>query len=258
MSALTIGDIAAQDGQYPFACVGYASLGLTPDEAAAVWKTYKVCVLKKKYELDCPRMHQSPVEYAHSLVSTAGVLMFAILSLVLGYYVIDGDSSLYLVKIVMSVITMGFGLYALSRGIATEGMMMYAVAMITIVTSAAHIVHIPDTEYLGMVVSFVFIPLAYRFAREGDWMMSIASALLFAMFFLGPFVSDAAYLEVIVAVLKAVSCVMAIHSASDCVLHISPMRSHPADTGGTSHRNRFSWHPSGWLLLYAARNPALP
>lgn len=35
------GDIAAQDGQYPFACVGYASLGLTPDEAAAVWKTYK-------------------------------------------------------------------------------------------------------------------------------------------------------------------------------------------------------------------------
>lgn len=179
---------------------------------SAVWKTYKVCVLKKKYELDCPRMHQSPVEYAHSLVSTAGVLMFAILSLVLGYYVIDGDSSLYLVKIVMSVITMGFGLYALSRGIATEGMMMYAVAMITIVTSAAHIVHIPDTEYLGMVVSFVFIPLAYRFAREGDWMMSIASALLFAMFFLGPFVSDAAYLEVIVAALKAVSCVMAITS----------------------------------------------
>ena len=191
--------------------IGYLACGIL-FLVSATWKTYKVCVLRKRYELDCPRMHQSPVEYAHSLVSTAGVLMFAILSLVLGYYVIDGDSSLYLVKIVMSIITMGFGLYALSRGIATEGMMMYTVAMITIVASAAHIVHVPDTEYLGLVVSFVFIPLAYRFAREGDWMMSVASVLLFAMFFLGPFISDAAYLEVIVAVLKAVSCVMAITS----------------------------------------------
>lgn len=34
-------DVAAQDGAYPFAVVNYASFGLTVDEVASVWKTYK-------------------------------------------------------------------------------------------------------------------------------------------------------------------------------------------------------------------------
>ncbi len=179
---------------------------------SGILKTYNVCVLKKTHRMDCTQIGQTAKEYAHTLVSTMGVLTFAILSLVLGYYVVDGDSSLYMVKFGLAIATLAFGMYALHHGIVTEGMLMYVVSMITIVTSFMHMFHLGHVELFSFIVSFALLPLAYRFFKEGEWMMSIVCVLLFVMFSVGYYVEDAAYLELLIAMIKAVSCIVAIAS----------------------------------------------
>jgi len=149
-----------------------------------------------------------PVEYAQILVSTAGILSFATLSLVLGYYVLDstGQSlSLYIVKMIMSVIVMIFGVYALSKGILSEGLMMFIVAMSTFIFAITSILHIEGPMILDLVMSFVFLIIAAEFIIKRAPLMTITSILLFLLFFLEPFESLSEILEVITMAVKLIS-----------------------------------------------------
>jgi hypothetical protein len=125
---------------------------------------------------NCPIDGCSDGEYPHILVSTADILSFAMLSLVLGYYVLDttGQSQqLYIVKILLSTIVMFFGVYAMGKGILDEGLMMFTVALSTFIFAVTHLLHVGGPIQFDLIMSFIMLAIAIEFAYKKDILMTL-------------------------------------------------------------------------------------
>lgn len=152
-------------------------------------------------------------EYAHMLVSTAGILSFATLSLVLGYHVLDTGEhnvSLYIVKLLLSAVVISFGVYALSRGIIGEGLMMFVLAISTFSAAILSLMHLEYPASLNMILSVVYIALTMEFFMKRDVLLFMTCLLIFLVFFLESFTEQAESLEVAITILKIVSAYSAI------------------------------------------------
>lgn len=154
----------------------------------------------------------SDAEYSMVIISTAGVMAFAFLSLTMGYYVLDTEHShsLYLSKFVLAMMVMAFGTYALRKGIPTEGLMMLLVSLSASLFAMLHLFDIDGPILFDLIISFIFIPLAFAFYKEQNRTMTITSILLFFTFFLESFTSMASMLEVAIMMLKIVATLSAI------------------------------------------------
>lgn len=152
-------------------------------------------------------------EYAHMLVSTAGILSFATLSMVLGYHVLDTSehsTSLYVVKLLLSVVVVTFGIYALGHGIVAEGLMMFVLALSTFSAAVLSLAHIEFPASLNMILSIVYVALTIEFFMKKDGLLCMTCFLIFLVLFLESFTHQAASLELAITVLKAVSAYSAI------------------------------------------------
>jgi hypothetical protein len=146
--------------------------------------------------------------YPHVLIATAGILCFTFLSMVLGYDVaIVGDKGLivYMTKIIMSLTVAAFGIYALDRGMTGEGMMMLVVSVITGITAAIYLMGTGQFHLLGLLMSFVFVPIAVGFAMKREYLLVATSLLLFVVFFSDYFTHDAAWVELLIMCLKIIA-----------------------------------------------------
>ena len=149
--------------------------------------------------------------YSHTLVGTAGVLSFSILSMVLCYYVLDGSHSapFYVMKLILALVVMMFAFYAISHGVFGEGFLMLGISINITLFSFMHLFHLHATVLLSLLTSLLYLPLVYRFIKEGDKLLAMTSLLLFLIFFLEGLTDYAQYIEVLVLVLKVISCVLA-------------------------------------------------
>ncbi len=155
----------------------------------------------------------SKEEYAHMLTSTAGILSFATLSLVLGYYVLgtsEHSTSLYVVKFLLSIVVVSFGVYALNRGIVAEGLMMFVLALSTLSVSILSLMHIEGPVSLDLILSMVYIVLTIEFFIKREGLLCITCLMIFLVLFMESFTHHAALLEVVITILKAVSAYSAI------------------------------------------------
>ncbi len=155
----------------------------------------------------------SSVQYSQVVVSTAGILSFAILSLVMGYYVLDTSGnflSLYVVKMILAVIVLAFGTYARSRGILAEGAMMFVLALSAFIFALTGILHIEGPVPLDFVMSFIFLVVAAEFVVKHDVLMSVTAVLLFLLLFLESFETLSEVLELVTVAVKMISGYLAI------------------------------------------------
>ncbi|MCK9323782.1 MAG: hypothetical protein M0P07_07525, partial [Candidatus Methanomethylophilaceae archaeon] len=90
-----------------------------------LWSMISITSRKEYVRYISNKIFYSDAEYANVLVSTAGILAFATLSFVLGYHAIVGkDTQFNLIKLMISILVLAFGVYAVNKGILTEGLMM--------------------------------------------------------------------------------------------------------------------------------------
>jgi hypothetical protein len=150
-------------------------------------------------------------EYSHTLVGTAGVLAFSILSMVLCYYVLDGSHAepFYVMKLILALVVLIFAFYAISHGVFSEGFLMLGISINITLYSFMHLLHLHGTVLLSTLVSILYLPLLYRFIKEGDRLLAITSLLLFLIFFMEGLTDYAQYIEIFVLVVKVISCVLA-------------------------------------------------
>jgi len=155
----------------------------------------------------------SKEEYAQMLVSTAGILSFATLSLVLGYYVLDTSghsTSLYVVKFLLSIVVIMFGIYALGNGIVAEGLMMFILALSTLSGSVLSLMHIESPASLDMILSMVYIALSIGFFIKREILLFMTCVLIFIVLFMESFTHQAEMFEVAITILKVISAYIAI------------------------------------------------
>ncbi len=207
---MSLGTVSPNSGAMLMAG-GYAYMAFVTFVSACK-KTYVICVEEKKYNLNGIKVRQDPESYARTLVATVGSLAIAMLALVLGYDIADqgSDPAILLVKIIFSVIISGFGLYSLKHGLEAQGLMMHTTSMITLSSSILAVLGIPDSGLFSLLMSFIFLPLTYSFAKAKNWIAASVNAILFLVFSFGYFITDAIYLDFGVSAIRVLSCVMAI------------------------------------------------
>ena len=96
-------------------------------------------------------------EYSHTLVGTAGVLSFSILSMILCYYVLDGSHSspFYVMKLILSLVVLIFAFYAMNHGVFSEGFLMLGISINIALFSVMHLFHLLRILMLNYIL-FLF------------------------------------------------------------------------------------------------------
>jgi hypothetical protein len=150
----------------------------------------------------------SQTEYAGILVSTAGVLCFAAMSFVMGFYIIDetGQSdSLYAVKLILSLIVLGFSMYGIGNGHLDEGLMMFTVSLSTFMFAVCSLFGYQGPLFLDLILSFSYLPLIVTAVIKRKYIMTLTALLLFMVMSMEMLTEDAEYLELVITILKIVT-----------------------------------------------------
>ncbi len=178
-----------------------------------LWSMISITSGKEYVRYISNKIFYSDAEYANVLISTAGILAFATLSFVLGYHAIIGkDTQFNLIKLMISILVLAFGVYAVNKGILTEGLMMLALSVTTLVSSIFGILGLEELTAFNLIMSFTFIPLAVCFAIEKDYLLLFTAVLLFLVLFMESFMNSTLALELAINVLKIISGYYAIGS----------------------------------------------
>lgn len=151
---------------------------------------------------------ETPEEYAHVLIETVGMLSFATMSLVLGFYILDASGhsmNIYVVKLALSIIVLIFALYAIEHGIIAEGLMMLILSLSAFMFSITSILGMQGPLILDFILSFAYIPLTIQFLVKRKYMTAVLASLMFLMLFMEVFSHDAHMLEIPIMLVKIVS-----------------------------------------------------
>ena len=194
--------------------IGYLTCGIMYFSSASR-RLYRYCVKKERDEHLDIHIFDSKEEFERMLFGTAGLLSFSILSLFMCYYIIGGVEAitLYTVKIIISVITLMFGLYSINHKMIDEGVMLFCTSLNILVFSIAYLADFGTPIVLSVLTSLINLFLAFKFLQDRrTYILALVSMVLFVIFVMEFFFVYAKYMEAALLLLKIVTGIMAICS----------------------------------------------
>lgn len=182
---------------------------------SASYRIYRHCVKKEVGDYMLIHMDESKLKYDDMLFNTAGIISFAILSMFLCFYIFDGSTSvtLYIVKLVISSITLIFGLFSITHGFVDEGLLMFSTSLNMFIFSFMFLAGFPEPLFLSILTSMINLFLAFKFLQDRKkYIFALMSMMLFVVFILEFFFTYARYMEVFLLVVRVLSGLIALCS----------------------------------------------
>lgn len=228
-------------------------------------RIHTYCVKKDSSEMSLLHVNDRQDKYYTMLFNTAGILSFSILAMFLCVYTFEGSDSttLFIVKIVISTITMIFGLQSITHGIIDEGIMMFTTSLNMFIFSVMYIINYPEPILLSILTSIINLFLAFKFLQERKkYIFAIISMILFVVFIMEFFFIYAKHMQTALMLLKMVTGTLAICSWIEYETGIKPIgfmaRLNEKFSFNTSQiqnkSNMAPWVTLGLLLLWMGLN----
>jgi len=166
-------------------------------------------------------LHESTVakierhEFPEVFVMTAGTLIFANLSFLIGINIADpsgsGSSYLYM-KILLGIMTMSFGMYALRNKIVGEGSLMLIIGLSSLTGALCVSVCGTSPHLLDILFGLMLLPAVACMLKEKEYLIGITALLLAMVLIMEPFWEKAELIEYLVAVAKILAMYYAVSS----------------------------------------------
>lgn len=170
---------------HQIACVGYFACG-TLYFISASHRLYYHCVKKVPGEFLAIHLNDPSETYDEMLFNTAGIISFSILAMFLCFYILDGSDAitLHIVKMVISTITLIFGLYSLTHNIIDEGLLMFCTSLNMFIFSLMYLIGYPEPVFMSVITCAINLSLAIKFLRKNKKLIFAIIALALAIIFL--------------------------------------------------------------------------
>lgn len=180
--------------------------------ASAMKKTLVFGILGNAKIVHRQNLVQSDSEYSAILTRTMGTMLIAFLTLMYGLNTIGSDQyqGLEVTRIAIGSILMGFGIYAVSKGIGPAGIFMFMTSAFGMTSSTMGMAGIPVPGAFQQLVALAFVPVFVSTFRSGDRILFLISFLMFMAFVLNPITGAGDAFAVADMALKAATCASAL------------------------------------------------
>lgn len=206
-----IATIAISAGHYNASFASYLISGLLFMISASK-KTYVFCITKNSKIITRDNLRQTDSEYSALLIKTIGIFLIALLTLMYGINTIGREQyeGMELVRVILCLVLMGFGTYAVCNGIGQTGIFMFMTSVFGMTSSITNLIGIEIPGSFQQLISLAFISVFVVSYRNKDLVLFLISFLMFLAFLISPVSGIDEIFTISDMLLKIVTCTSAV------------------------------------------------
>ncbi len=208
---IMLATISISAGFYSVSFVSYLVSGILFMISASK-KTYVFCISKNGKITARDNLGQTDSEYSALVVKTIGIFLIALLTLMYGINTIGREQyeGMELVRVILCLVLMGFGTYAVYNGIGQTGIFMFMTSVFGMTSSLTGLMNIQIPGTFQQLVSLAFVSVFIVSFRNRDLILFLISFLMFLAFIINPVSGMDAIFTVSDMLLKIITCTSAV------------------------------------------------